>query len=71
MKNCSDLCSDILTCGFIKKYGETKKYAVKGFVRKYCNGKKQGACERIKFKQNYGVSPSENLSPIGLYLYDE
>jgi hypothetical protein len=55
----------------MKKYGETKKYAIKGFVRKYCNGYKQDDCERKKFMQNYGVTPSENMSPIGIYLYDE
>lgn len=61
-------CSNLSTCGFIKKYGETKALELKGYLRKYCNGEKQDKCERKRFKKNYGITPSENMTPIGMYF---
>ncbi|AQR95209.1 hypothetical protein CLSAP_25250 [Clostridium saccharoperbutylacetonicum] len=34
-------CQNLEKCGFVKKYGESKALAVKGFVAMYCMSKKQ------------------------------
>ncbi|MFT8352685.1 hypothetical protein [Clostridium saccharoperbutylacetonicum] len=44
-------CQNLGKCGFVKKYGESKALAVKGFVAMYCMREKQEACKRKEYKQ--------------------
>jgi hypothetical protein len=46
-------CKNLEKCGFVKKYGESKALAVKGFVAMYCMSEKQEECkkERVQTKK--------------------
>ena len=61
-------CVNLESCGFMKKHGETKKLAIKGFIIMYCKGDKQNLCERKKYKQLYGSNPADEMMPNGSLL---
>lgn len=58
-------CPNLRGCGFVKKYGEAKSLAVKGFVTLYCKGSKQNECKRKLFKETTGTAPSDDMLPNG------
>ena len=58
-------CANLSGCGFVKKYGETKSLAVKGFVNLYCKGEKQTECKRKEYKQKTGQAPLDEMMPSG------
>jgi hypothetical protein len=58
-------CSNLDICGFVKKYKETKKLAVKGFINMFCMGERQTNCERKKYKELHGCPPSDDMMPNG------
>ena len=58
-------CSLLLSCGFFKKYKETKNFACKSFVNQYCIGPEMEHCERKKYRQEHGVPPSDEMMPNG------
>lgn len=58
-------CPNLERCGFVKKYGESKALAVKGFVTMYCKSEKQNECKRKEYKQKNGVAPVDEMLPNG------
>ncbi len=58
-------CANLAGCGFVKKYGESKSLAVKGFVNLYCKGEKQNECKRKEHKQKTGQAPPDEMMPSG------
>ncbi len=63
-------CPNLEKCGFVKKYGETKKLAIKGFISMYCQGDKQNICERKKYKQLHNSPPSDEMMPNGNFIIE-
>lgn len=58
-------CQNLEKCGFVKKYGESKALAVKGFVTMYCKSEKQNQCKRKEYKQKNGTAPVDEMLPNG------
>lgn len=61
-------CPNLEKCGFVKKYGESRAHAVKGFVKMYCKNEKQNECKRKEYKQKNGVAPSDEMLPNGGFI---
>jgi hypothetical protein len=65
-------CANLSKCAFFKQYEnlENKKLALRGFVRTFCKGDKQGECVRKKVSKALG-GPDKvplNMMPNGLPL---
>lgn len=61
-------CQNLEKCGFVKKYGESKGLAVKGFVSMYCKTEKQNECKRKEYKMKNGAAPSDEMLPNGGFI---
>lgn len=61
-------CPNLAGCGFVKKYGESKSLAVKGFVNLYCKSDKQNECVRKAYKAAHGVAPADEMMPNGAMM---
>lgn len=61
-------CPNLATCGFVKKYGDSKSLAVKGFVKLYCMTDKQEECVRKAYKAEHGTPPSDDMMPNGAMM---
>ncbi len=60
-----DECKYLLTCGFFRKFHETKNLACKGFISMYCKGTKMEQCKRLEFRKENGFPPEDNMMPSG------
>lgn len=58
-------CELLSTCGFFKKYQETKNLACRGFIRQYCKGPDIEKCKRKEYRKKHGVPPSDDMMPSG------
>ena len=58
-------CELLETCGFFRKYQESKELACKGFIRQYCQGEKMAQCERKKYRAEHGTPPPDDMMPNG------
>lgn len=61
-------CPNLVNCGFIKKYGESKSLAVKGFISMYCKSVKQDECKRKEYKKINGNPPVDEMLPNGIMM---
>jgi hypothetical protein len=64
-------CEKFGKCVFVRKYENDleKRFALKGFVRLFCQGEKQCECVRIKIAQRLGGDKVPgNMMPNGLPL---
>lgn len=61
-------CPSLAGCGFLKKHGETKQLACKGFISSYCRGEKQNECKRKEHKARTGTPPSDDMMPNGAMM---
>lgn len=61
----SDSCEHLKTCGFFKKYEDSKKGACRGFIDLYCCGEKRDACERKQYRKAHGTPPPDDMLPNG------
>jgi hypothetical protein len=61
----SDNCELLDSCGFFKKYRNTKESACLGFISQYCNGPKMNQCERKKYREANGTPPPDDMMPNG------
>lgn len=61
-------CINLKNCGFVKKHGETKNLAVKGFITMYCKSEKQNECKRKLYKEQNGKPPSDDMMPNGFMM---
>ena len=63
------VCEKLETCAFFKQYqnDESKKYALLGFVSRYCKGLQQDECVRKKVSKALGGSDKVpvNMMPTG------
>ncbi len=58
-------CELLNTCGFFKKYQDTKSMACKGFIQMYCKGDKMDECKRKQYRQEHGKPPIDEMMPNG------
>ena len=58
-------CELLETCGFFKKYQETKELACRGFINQYCKGPKLDECKRKEYRLKNGEPPSDDMMPSG------
>jgi hypothetical protein len=58
-------CELLATCGFFKKYQNTKELACRGFLAQYCRGPKQDECKRKQYRQEHGKPPPDDMLPSG------
>jgi hypothetical protein len=58
-------CEKLKTCGFFKKYQDTKELACKGFLAMYCRGAKMGECKRKAYHVVHGTPPPDDMLPSG------
>ena len=58
-------CEFLPTCGFFKKYQETKDLACKGFISLYCKGPNMNQCKRKEYREKYGQPPADEMMPSG------
>jgi hypothetical protein len=61
-------CPNLPTCGFMKKYCDSKNLACKGFVALYCRGEQQDTCKRKAYKAAHGAPPPDDMMPNGQVL---
>lgn len=61
-------CPNLAGCGFVKKYGDSKSLAVKGFVTMYCKTDKQDACKRKEYKAKNNTAPPDEMMPNGAMM---
>ena len=61
-------CPNLDKCGFVKKYGESRGLAVKGFISMYCKTEKQNECKRKEYKIKNGVANSDEMLPNGGFI---
>lgn len=61
-------CELLETCGFFKKFQQTKDLACKGFVNRYCKGAKEKECKRKAYRKEHGVPPSDDMMPTGALI---
>ena len=62
------ICENLPTCGFFKKYSETKSLACKGLITLYCKSEKMIECRRLEYIETHGTPPSPDLMPNGMYI---
>ena len=58
-------CNYLETCGFFRKYHESKNLACKGFISLYCKGLKMDQCKRLEYRKEHGVPPEDDMMPSG------
>ena len=58
-------CELLESCGYFKKYQNTKELACKGFMQKYCKGSAMNECKRKEYRLKNGVPPSDDMLPSG------
>ena len=58
-------CVLIDRCGFFAKYKETLDLACRGFTNAYCRGEKQVDCARLKYRNEHGAPPDDDMLPTG------
>jgi hypothetical protein len=58
-------CELLETCGFFKKYKDSKDLACKGFMNQYCNGPKMDECKRKQYRKEHGSPPDDDMMPTG------
>jgi major membrane immunogen (membrane-anchored lipoprotein) len=58
-------CELLATCGFFKKYQNSKDMACKGFLNMYCRGPKMNQCKRKEYRNQHGQAPSDDMMPSG------
>jgi len=61
-------CEFLSTCGFFKKYQNSKEVICRGFIRRYCKGPKENECKRKEYRMKYGKPPSDDMLPNGLMM---
>lgn len=61
-------CELLDTCGFFRKYGETKDLACRGFAHTYCTGPKMNECKRKEYRKVHGTPPPDDMMPNGALL---
>lgn len=64
----SQECELLRTCGFFRKYQNTKNLASKGFIIQYCRGPEMSQCKRKEYRVQYGKPPSDDMLPNGLMI---
>jgi hypothetical protein len=64
-------CKFLEGCGFFKKYKATKDLACRGFIRLYCQGRKQDQCKRKQYFTEHGVPPEDDMMPSGHVILDD
>jgi hypothetical protein len=63
-------CELLSTCGFFRKYNETRDLECEGFIRLYCKGPKMAQCKRKAYLEEHGTPPSDDMLPSG-YLFKQ
>jgi hypothetical protein len=63
-------CEWLETCGFVRKYQNTKNLACQGFIASYCKGPSMEECVRLDYFNNHGVRPPDDMTPTGHMLKD-
>ncbi|MDA8084032.1 MAG: hypothetical protein M0024_10285 [Nitrospiraceae bacterium] len=58
-------CELLNSCGFFKKYSETKDLACRSFIRNYCKGQKMTECKRKEYRKTHGKPPVDDMMPSG------
>lgn len=61
-------CEKLETCGFFKKYQDSKSLACKGFINQYCKGSKMDDCKRKQYFEEHGKLPSDDMMPNGAMI---
>lgn len=52
-------------CGFFIRYGDSLEIDCDRVINTYCKGPQVDQCKRLQYFNQYGVSPSDNMSPDG------
>jgi hypothetical protein len=58
-------CQYLPTCGFFKKYKESKNLACIGFINRYCKGSEMEQCKRLEYRKLHNTAPPEDMMPSG------
>ncbi len=58
-------CELLPKCGFLKKYQRTDQAACRGFINLYCQGPRMADCQRMKYRQQHGAPPPDDMLPSG------
>ena len=58
-------CELLEKCGYFKKYHDTKEIICQGFIRQYCRGPRQLECKRMKYREEHGTPPPDDMMPSG------
>jgi hypothetical protein len=63
-------CEILKTCGFFKKYQQSKDLVCKGFIMMYCQGPKIDQCKRKEYLEKHGKSPDDDMMPNGSMIVE-
>ena len=55
-------------CGFFNKYNCRGDVFCQEFIDKYCKGDFMNDCERLQYRNRYGVAPSDEMMPTGAMM---
>jgi hypothetical protein len=55
-------------CGFFNKYKYSGEINCQEFIKKYCKGESMDDCERLIYRNLYGVAPSDDMMPTGAMM---
>ncbi|GAA0532168.1 hypothetical protein FHS83_002765 [Rhizomicrobium palustre] len=61
----SEVCGNHPDCGFFSKYAQDEKAQELGNVKLYCQGPRQGACERAVYRKTFLANPPDEMMPNG------
>lgn len=59
-------CESLEKCPFFKRFSHLEEFRIKGFKNFYCHGPMMPQCARIKYKEENGCRPPDELAPTGL-----
>ena len=58
-------CESVDSCGFFRKYHETRDLICQVFIESHCYGDKANLCKRKRYLEKYGVNPVDDMMPDG------
>jgi hypothetical protein len=61
-------CKQLASCGFYKKYHNSRELLRLGFILKYCHGPKMDECKRKAYREIRGHTPPDEMMPNGFVM---